>query len=178
MYEQEALDLKEQIDQLTAQIRTWRWAPDNPIATKLNRAPALLERLRNDYREGLPEDRAEIRRITQPVASLLLGTISVDLQELQATGDAKWLEYALLDFSMFDLEEDPRDMLELLGRIYVTAAGAGIDPESYIAAVAAVSSTDEKDQWGTTTQSFLASLKETAYFRASVEPELKRLGGR
>ena len=171
-------ELAKRIRQRADAIANWSWSPDNPISKLKYEDPNVFEDLLAAYEEGSPEQRHQIRRMIADMgagSSLMLGAIPGEIKQLENTGDPKWLREALLEFSILDSQEDPRDLNMILAELYLTAARAGIDPQPYFEEIAAISGSEPRDEWGTNTKNFLANFHNYAFFAENVRPELEKL---
>jgi len=127
--------------------------------------------------EKLPQVRANMRAQIGMHDALFRALWSYAEQQpelIQGPADDRRLRLALAAVSLDDLRVDVKLLHALLGRLYLAAARAGVDPDSRFAAVAAVSN-PSTGGGGARMQQFLEGFRDSLYFKERVQRELPRV---
>ncbi len=123
--------------------------------------------------EKLPAQRAKTRAWIGATGEMLNSTWSFAEQLLANVQDERGLRRALAALSIHDLRGDYNAVVEQLGRAWLAASKAGLDPAPHFAALAALSNPG-MGGGGACLGALLAEFSRSAYFRANVKPLLGR----
>jgi hypothetical protein len=132
------------------------------------------------YVEGSEAQRTSLRDFFGATDRCLLH-LNLQIQrlslEFERAPSRLGLARALAAMSLENNRLDYRDTYVLLGRMYLTAVRSGLDPKHLLQRTAGIS--DQQSVYAGTAQEsmqgFLAGFTDSAYFRESVEPELRSL---
>lgn len=137
----------------------------------------FLAELADAYRaEPLPQPRAKVRAWVGAEPTTLNAMWSFALQSLDLARGAsaqKTLERGLAAFSIVDLRTDYSECIAVLGRFWLAAKRAGVDPKALFASTAALSNRGMGGGGNFCAQE-LAEFESSAYFRDHVRPQLSR----
>jgi len=125
---------------------------------------------------ALPQHAAQVRaRVGQLPAlfNALWSYVEQAPELIRGAGDARRLELALAAVSIDDGRVDIEQCEAALGRLYLAASRAGIDPKPHFAAAAAVSNPGTGGG-GSRTRELLAGFDRSFYFQRHVRPQLAR----
>ena len=151
-----------------------RRAAGEELAVELH---AFLIELVDAYlAEKLPQPRAKVRAWIGANEELLAAVWSLALQScdgVRRPSDVGELRRALAALSIDDLRTDYNAVVEVLGRLWLAARKAGIDPAPHFAAVAELSNPG-MGGGGACTAQLLDEFGASAYFREHVRPLLPR----
>jgi hypothetical protein len=137
----------------------------------------VLDELCRSYLAATPEQRQDIRTVldTNPV---ILEKLLYEYPPrvgalLESTHDAEWLRLGLAALSIVDWRFDPRDTYVQLGKLYLAAARAGLDPMPYVHAAAEhASAVPRHAESSFSLRDLFATFHERPYFIKDVEPYL------
>lgn len=135
---------------------------------------AFLDELCDFYEGALPGVRPKIRAqvgFRYEVHAFLWQYAEEAPEGIATADDAGRLRRALLAVSIDDHRVETGQMLDLLGRLWVSASRAGIDPDPLFQKVAEISNPGTSGGAGRT-QSHLAGFGSSKYFRDAVAPLL------
>jgi hypothetical protein len=135
---------------------------------------SYLERLCAHYQELGPQERAKIRARVgafDAVFRLLWNFVEQSPSLLRGPEDADKLRLALAAISIDDARVDVELLRRALGRLWIAAARAGIDPKPEFAAIASISNKGTGGG-GAHMRGFMADFDRSQYFKAQVEPHL------
>lgn len=139
---------------------------------------ALFDELCMNYVQSSTDQSNQIRILIRKYPAMIRAFgddyVGRAVSLLESTHDPRWLWLGLAAISIENNSIDFRDTYIILGRLYLTATRAGIDPKPAIQAVAKVSATDVK---GSTSpipmRKFLDKFHKSSYFREKVSPQLR-----
>ena len=138
---------------------------------------AFLEELCGTYRATeLPQDAAKLRAWIGGHTGLMGSLWSYVEQApelIRSSEDAERLDLALAAVSLDDGRVDLEQQRAALGRLYLAARHAGIDPQPHFAAAAAVSNPGTGGG-GSFTRQELEEFDRSLYYRRNVRPQLSR----
>jgi hypothetical protein len=124
------------------------------MQTPLDRDSALrqhLTTLTSDlvaaYLVGSDDQRATIRTLLRQIPAVRY-FIGIPAITIRSPDDAERLQFALACESMCDLRDDARDVILTLMALRQAAQQAGIDSIPYFEAIAAISSDEDRHQFG------------------------------
>ena len=133
--------LEQRVTELDAQRQAWHWSPDDPLAPLEAEILNVLEQLINVYPSVTEEQRNHVRRMMQNhpgVAMYLLAVATGDLRKFRWDIGPERLYPALIAVSMANSDfGDYRDLIVVLGSLWLRTTQAGIDPAPYFQSVAA-----------------------------------------
>jgi hypothetical protein len=151
------------LSELNPPLAEWCQQPINPddsieqfmhLQTPLDRDSALrqhLTTLTNDlvatYLVGSDDQRAIIRTLLRQMPAVRY-FIGIPATTIRSPDDAEGLRFALACESMCDLRDDARDAILTLMALRQAAQQAGIDSVPYFEAIAAISSDEDRHQFG------------------------------
>jgi hypothetical protein len=160
-----------ELEAIAAEART---AAGDDVAKELF---GFLASLCDAYRaEKLPQPRAKVRAWIGMQPELLNASWSFSQQALElARGqDAqRALERGLAALSIVDVRVDFNAVVELLGRYWIAARMANVDPKALFASTAALSNRG-MGGGGAYFSQMLAEFEASSYFRDTVRPQLPR----
>jgi hypothetical protein len=138
----------------------------------------LLDELCTAYLQSRAAQSRQIRALVNTYPSIARAVrddyLARAIEQREVTHDPRWLSIALAAISIENNAVDFRDTYGVLGRLYLTAVGAGTNPKPAFRAVAKISATDTK---GSTSlipmRWFLRTFHLSAYFSADVRPHLQ-----
>jgi hypothetical protein len=137
----------------------------------------FLDELCSAYRETeLPQDAAKLRAWVGEHTGLMgaLWSYVEQAPELvRSADDGARLDLALAAVSLDDTRVDVEQQRAALGRLYIAASRAGIEPEPHFDSAAAVSNPGTGGG-GSNTREALAEFRSSYYFREHVRPQLSR----
>ena len=137
---------------------------------------SYLEGLCAHYQAVGPQERAKIRARVgafDAVFQHLWSFVEQSPSLLRGPEDADKLRLSLSAISIDDLRVDVELLRRALGRLWVAAARAGIDPEPEFEAIAKISNKGMGGGGGHMRE-FMAGFNRSKYFKAEVEPHLAR----
>lgn len=139
---------------------------------------ALLDELCTEYVRSNAEQGSQIRIMVSKYPSMIRAVgddyVGRAITQLETTGDPRWLWLGLAAISIENNSIDFRDTYIILGRLYLTATGLGIDPKPVFQAIARVSASDVKGSTSSIPmRKFLDKFHKSSYFRTEVSPRLR-----
>lgn len=171
-------ELELKVADLDTRRRTWRWAPDNPLTKVESEIFEVLDEIMEIYPNASTEQREYLRKMLDrygAVGQYLKAYVTGNTTRLDTTVSPERLYPALLAVSIDNSNfGDYRDVLVMLGNLWLTAARAGIDPKPHFERVAAISSATVHKQGNKSTQEILATFDASAYFQEAVQPYLSQ----
>src|SRR5438477_1228696 len=124
-----------------------------------------------------PEQRQSVRGLgsnNRTISGRLFAYVGHTTMRLKSTGEVRWLRSGLAAASIEDLQLDSRDTIMLLGHHYLTAHRVGIDPLPHFHYVATISNEEPRSFAPQGMSALLHDFHLSAYFLASVKPQIAR----
>jgi hypothetical protein len=169
-------DLEKRIADINARRLAWKWTPTNPLSALEAEIFQVLDEAIRIYPDATTSQREYIRQMLAKyygVGQYLKSYVTGSITKLDTTVSSDRLYPALIAISIDNNNfGDYRDVLVMLGNLWLTAARAGIDPKPYFDEVAAISSSDLHSQGNKSTRDILTTFDQSAHFQEAVKPHL------
>jgi hypothetical protein len=166
------------VDELDARRLTWKRSPENPLPELEAEIFHVLEQLIDIYPNVTEGERNYIRLVIEShpsVAMYLQAVATGDIRNFRSEVAPERLQPALIAVSMANTAfGDYRDLLVLLGSLWLGAAQAGMDPAPFFRSVATLSDSAGRLVDELSMNIVLANFQDFAYFKEDVKPYLAK----
>jgi hypothetical protein len=156
----------------------WKGTSANPLSELEVDILRVLEQLITIYSNAPEKERIYIRKMmhNHPGVAMYLQVVATgNIRKFTSDIAPERVYPALIALSMADSDfGDYRDLLVLLGSLWLLSAQTGTDPAQYFSSVAALSDSKGNRVGEQSMSTILANFHMSAYFKESVRPSLPK----